>query len=157
MPTEYYFLLGGCVLLLVEFALPGFGAFGISGILCLTIGSFFLLGGGPGAIAIIGCIYLVLALLVALCCCYLPKESKYNPFVLWEKQRGEKGYRSSPDLTALVGRQGLALTPLRPAGTISIAEERLDALTLGDFIQKGERVQVLRVEGSKVFVKKVKE
>ncbi len=157
MPAEYYFLLGGCMLLVIEFAVPGFGAFGIGGIICLTLGAFFLLGGGLGAVALIGCVYAALALAVALCCTYLPKESKYNPFVLWEKQKGEQGYRAGPDLQGLQGKRGVALTPLRPAGTVSIDDERLDALTLGDFIPQGEEVQVLKAEGSKIFVKKVKE
>ena len=38
MPLEYYFMLAGLVLLLIEFVVPGFGIFGVSGMVCLTVG-----------------------------------------------------------------------------------------------------------------------
>ena len=37
MPLEYYFMLAGLVLLLIEFVVPGFGIFGVSGMVCLPI------------------------------------------------------------------------------------------------------------------------
>lgn len=53
MPLEYYFMLAGLVLLLIEFVVPGFGIFGVSGMVCLTVGGFYVLGGqclgGAGA------------------------------------------------------------------------------------------------------------
>ena len=45
MPLEYYFMLAGLVLLLIEFVVPGFGIFGVSGMVCLTVGGFYVLGG----------------------------------------------------------------------------------------------------------------
>lgn len=41
MPLEYYFMLAGLVLLLIEFVVPGFGIFGVSGMVCLTVGAAF--------------------------------------------------------------------------------------------------------------------
>ena len=41
MPLEYYFMLAGLVLLLIEFVVPGFGIFGVSGMVCLTVGGFY--------------------------------------------------------------------------------------------------------------------
>lgn len=38
--------LAGAVLLGIELTIPGFGVFGVAGILCLTASAFFLLGGG---------------------------------------------------------------------------------------------------------------
>lgn len=56
MPLEYYFMLAGLVLLLIEFVVPGFGIFGVSGMVCLTVGGFYVLGGAGafGSVSVFG-------------------------------------------------------------------------------------------------------
>ena len=34
MPIEYYLLIAGVILMIVELAVPGFGIFGIGGLIC---------------------------------------------------------------------------------------------------------------------------
>ena len=92
MPLEYYFMLAGLVLLLIEFVVPGFGVFGVSGMVCLTVGGFYVLGGNAWAALVLLAVYLFLVLVITLLCVYLPKESKYNPFVLWTRQKNSEGY-----------------------------------------------------------------
>jgi membrane-bound serine protease (ClpP class) len=58
-------------------------------------------------------------------------------------------------LEGLVGRQGVALTFLRPAGAIEIDGRRIDALAESDMIEAGARVEVMMVSGLKVMVKAV--
>lgn len=157
MPMEYYLLIGGVVLLVAEMAVPGFGILGIGGLVCLTAGGFFVLGGGYTAIAVLAGIYLLLALVIALCCFYLPRESKWNPFVLWDKQRNSAGYIGGRDLSALLGKKGQTLTTLRPAGTVEVDGKRLDVSSLGDYIPKDVSVTIIKVEGSKIFVEKTRE
>lgn len=152
---EYNLFIGGIVLLIIEFLIPGFGFFGIAGLLCLTAGSFFLLGGGMQAFLIILGIYAVLAAVVAVCCFYLPTESKWNPFVLWDKQHNRDGYTGSGDYSSMLGKTAVTLTPLRPAGTASVDGTRIDVVSLGDYIDKDVAVRIIRVEGSRLFVQKV--
>lgn len=152
---EYNLFIGGMVLLIIEFLIPGFGFFGIAGLLCLTAGSFFLLGGGMNAFLIILGIYLVLGAIVAVCCFYLPTESKWNPFVLWDKQRNRDGYTGSGDYSSMLGKTAVTLTPLRPAGTASMNGTRIDVVSLGDYIDKDVAVRIVKVEGSRLFVQKV--
>ncbi len=154
MPMEYSFLLAGVVLLAIELVIPGFGVFGVAGMICTTIGAFYIMGGGLPAIVILLAIYLALALGVVVLCVYLPKESKYNPFVLWTRQQNSAGYTGGDDLSQLLGKHGRALTTLRPAGTISVDGKRLDVSSLGDFIAKDTPVKIVKVEGSKIFVEK---
>lgn len=92
MPLEYYFMLAGLVLLLIEFVVPGFGIFGVSGMVCLTVGGFYVLGGNAWAALVLLAVYLFFVLVITLLCVYLPKESKYNPFVLWTRQKNSEGY-----------------------------------------------------------------
>jgi len=58
------------------------------------------------------------------------------------------------DLAAYAGKEGIALTDLRPSGTVKVDGARIDVVTRGDYIVKGEAVVVARVEGSRVVVKK---
>jgi len=57
-------------------------------------------------------------------------------------------------LLALEGKEGVAVTNLRPSGTVKIDSRRIDVVTRGDFIEKGEAVIVSKVEGSRVIVRK---
>jgi membrane-bound serine protease (ClpP class) len=54
-----------------------------------------------------------------------------------------------------VGRDGTALTDLRPSGTARIGDERVDVVTEGEYVPQGSRVQVLRSEGYRHVVRKV--
>lgn len=57
-------------------------------------------------------------------------------------------------LSEYLGKEGVALTDLRPSGTIRINGNRIDVVSRGDYIDKGEAVIVIKVEGSRVVVKK---
>jgi membrane-bound serine protease (ClpP class) len=54
--------------------------------------------------------------------------------------------------TALVGRVGLAASPLRPAGAMELDGERFDVITEGEFVAAGQRVRVLFVQGNRIVV-----
>ncbi|HEX6425214.1 MAG TPA: NfeD family protein [Acidimicrobiales bacterium] len=45
---------------------------------------------------------------------------------------------------SLVGATGTALSDLRPSGVADIDGERVDVVTLGDYVRRGERVEVIR-------------
>lgn len=154
-PMEYNLLLAGLVLIVIEIIVPGFGLFGLAGLGALTVGSFLIMGGGMKAFLILLAIYAVLAVIVLLVCFYFPSKSKWNPFVLWEKQKNEQGYTGSSDFSALLDKTAVTLTPLRPAGTAEVEGERVDVSSFGDYIDKGVAVRIVKIEGSKIFVKKI--
>ena len=53
---------------------------------------------------------------------------------------------------ALVRREGVAESPCRPAGTARIDGRRVDVVTRGDFVEAGEEVRVIDVQGNRVVV-----
>lgn len=81
MPIEYILLGVGIVLLGIEAVVPGFGFFGVTGLISLLAGSYYLLGGGAEAAYILLGVVLALGAVVALLFVYLPAESKWNPFL----------------------------------------------------------------------------
>jgi len=56
-------------------------------------------------------------------------------------------------LSQLVGKRGIATTMLRPAGTIELDDQRIDAISESEFIQPGMTIEVVRVNGMEVIVK----
>lgn len=65
--------------------------------------------------------------------------------------------QASPTETAapshLLNHSGTALTPLRPGGTAEIAGERVDVVTSGEPLERGQKITVVRVDGSRVLVR----
>jgi membrane-bound serine protease (ClpP class) len=61
----------------------------------------------------------------------------------------------SPDLAAWVGKEGVAVTNLRPSGTVMIGDTRLDAVTDGDYVSSGTPVKVTLVSGNRMVVEKI--
>ncbi|MGE5847587.1 MAG: NfeD family protein, partial [Ignavibacteria bacterium] len=99
---------------------------------------------------------LVLSLLVFLIILkYLPKSSTFSKLVLAEEESADKGFVSYPSDKELIGKEGIALTDLRPAGSAEFNGERIDVIADWDYIIKGKKVKVIRVEGIKVVVKEV--
>ncbi|MBS4536895.1 nodulation protein NfeD [Clostridium sp. D2Q-11] len=145
----------GIILLLIEAIAPGFGVPGIGGIACIGVG--IVLASPDIEIAIIS---VVIAIVVSILVAYLfikygQKSPYFDKIILNTKQEGNSGYSSAIDNRKYLYKEGIALTTLRPSGTIVVEDDRLDAVTEGQFIVKGERIKVIKIEGSKVVVRKI--
>lgn len=160
------FVLGLILLALEIFVIPGFGIAGVSGIILIFVSLFLsLTPNGPFfdfdavSIAIIqltGAIVAALVLVLILAK-LLPKSTRFNRLILADEERADQGFVSYPSEKELVGQEGVALTTLRPAGTAEFNSKRYDVVADWEYIEQGSRIVVLRVEGVKVVVKKVKE
>ena len=83
------------------------------------------------------------------------KSPRLQNIVLETHQKDEEGYLSTTTQNEYLGKTGVAISELRPSGIIEIDGERLDALSEGVFIPKGTTIKVVRVEGSKIIVRRV--
>lgn len=59
------------------------------------------------------------------------------------------------DLAELMGREGSALTPLRPSGIAEIGGRRVSVVTQGDMLEPGQKVKVVEIHGNQVVVEAV--
>ncbi len=155
----------GVLLLLAEiFVIPGFGVAGIGGLVLVAGSLFAALIGNVGlafppfaALApAVGTMAVTLVLLIALMFSlskYLPKSERFGHLVLSPDLASASGYVSSDALDDLVGQSGVALTPLRPAGTADIGGERIDVVTRGEFVAPGASVEIIQVRGSRVVAR----
>ncbi len=60
---------------------------------------------------------------------------------------------SFKELDTLVGKEGVALSDLRPSGTARIDNRRLSVVTGGEYIPKDTTIYVTKEEGSRVVVR----
>lgn len=156
------FLIGLGLIALEVFVIPGFGVAGILGI-TLMIGSIFFVFDKAyefrTAVMWLSISVIMSAGLVILAAFYLPETQLFRRLALSTVMDTESGYHSSSseDFQAYLGKSGTALTPLRPSGTARIANNRVDVVTVGDFIPQDSNIKVVSVEGSKVFVEAVED
>ena len=156
------FIVGVALLLIELFVIPGFGVAGIAGIV-LMLGSVFFVFRNAYKLetAVFGLSFaIILAFALAIALSYvLPKTRTWNHLVLSTVMDSDVGFHSAPreDFQGYVGKTGIALTPLRPAGTVRVDDKRLDVVTAGDFIVRETPVKIINVEGSKIFVEAIDE
>ena len=165
--TEVLLFLVGLILLLTDlFFVAGFGVLAIPGAVLMFAGMFLSLMGRPelwtwqsvGS----GARPLLLALIttVVIACVMLkmlPRTSAWNWLVLHEEERSEAGYIATGQHDALVGKEGVAFTPLRPSGTGLIDGRRVNVAADGEFIEKDSPITVVEVEGNRIVVRKTEE
>lgn len=59
-----------------------------------------------------------------------------------------------PASSPLVGREGVAITPLRPAGTARIDERRVDVVAESELIEAGAEIEVIAAGGTRIVVRR---
>ena len=84
----------------------------------------------------------------------LTQTKAFRKMALTETQETSQGYTSNVNDASLVGKSGEAFTVLRPSGKIMIENTIYDASTRGEYIEKGEDIEVISNEGSTLRVKK---
>lgn len=143
----------GLLLLLAEAFVPGFGIAGISGIVLMVIGIIMTARTLFEAMVMVIILLLIVALFVWIILRSARKGKLAKKLILWNAARHEEGFRTSPDLTTLVGQEGIAVTVLRPAGTGDFSGQRLDVVTDGTYLEQGTRIKIIRIEGRRIVVK----
>ena len=144
-------LVGGVALLVVEIFMPGFGVPGLSGI-ALIITAIVLVWVNYGAVAGIWmCLGAVVLMALALTFS-LRSVTGGKFFRKWGLKELEKKAPEN-DLEPLVGRTGIAATPLRPSGIGDFDGVRLNVVTKGNFILKDAAIVIEKIEGNRIVVR----
>jgi membrane-bound serine protease (ClpP class) len=159
-------LLGGIglVLLAVEiFIVPGFGIAGTLGIAALLGGlALSMVGAGDTWAVIVSVVWrVVLSLLAALLAGlvllrFLPRLPLARRMILQTDLGSGPAHGSAPEADQhWLGKQGRALSVLRPAGIAMIEGARVDVVSDGEMIDADQRIQVMRVDGNRIVVRRV--
>lgn len=170
--AEYWEIIAlfvGVLLIVAEvFVIPGFGIAGISGIALTVISlvlimlnnDFFNFEFVPlGDIVTAGVVSLGAmtggVLLLFFGGAKLMQTKAFKRIALTDTQETTQGYTVNSFNQTLMSKRGQAQTVLRPSGKVLIDGQIYDAFTRGDFIEKGEAIEVIGTEGVTLKVKKV--
>ena len=138
----------GMALVIAEIILPGV-VIGLIGMGCM--GAAIWLGFRESATFGWTLVIVALAFVPVVVVLYLKVINRF--LVMSGTQKGTTGAKAQPK--DLVGQEGVALTPLRPAGTARIGDRKVDVVSDGEVIDPDTRVRVIEVKGNRVVVRAV--
>jgi len=165
---EIIALFTGIILLIVEiFVLPGFGIAGVAGITLtlvslilimlnndffnfefvplgdIIVATFATVGGLTGGI-----------LLLFFGGARITKTKAFQRIALNDTQEKSQGYTVNTLSDTLIGKKGSAYTVLRPGGKVLIDDQIYDAFTRGDYVERGDAIEVIGNEGITLKVRR---
>ena len=150
-------VLGVFLLALEVFVIPGFGVSGILGMGALITGIFLVTDSLLEGVLYTGGTLLVLGFITYLSFRSARTRRLWQKFTLSTRQTSKGGYVAPKvQRETYLGRAGIALTQLRPAGTADFKGEHLDVVTEGGFIGRGTTIRVIAIEGTRVIVREEK-
>ncbi|OHB86581.1 MAG: hypothetical protein A3D13_02575 [Planctomycetes bacterium RIFCSPHIGHO2_02_FULL_40_12] len=167
-PEIIIFFVGVALLAVEILFIPGFGIAGIPGIILIFIGAIlsfqdFTIPRTPYDVDLfimniftVMCSLIGSGIAIFLLFKFMPGIPLFNRLVLTTSETAQGGFviPSQPaggsDLT---GAKGIALTALHPTGKIEVNNNTLDVVTDGEFIEKGQTVEIIEVRGNRIVVK----
>ena len=158
---EALLLVIGLAALAIEIlVLPGFGVAGVIGAVCIVVAVVLALTGTSPtpndlaqALAIVAASAVICAAVVYTWVRHLPSSDRFSGLLLKGAGHRTEGFVTAPARPELVGRQGTAVTDLRPSGTAAFGEERLDVVTEGEYLSQGTLIEVTRSDGYRHVVR----
>jgi membrane-bound ClpP family serine protease len=147
-------LIIGFGLILLEMHIPGFGVPGVIGAICLILAVLLTAQNFAQALIMALAILAGLGAMFGIVLTCFTKGKFFKPLILSDEQKKEHGYISSSDLDYLLGKKGVAINDLRPSGSVDIDGVKFDVISEGEYISKGTKVEIFKVSGVKLLVKK---
>ncbi|MRG86608.1 nodulation protein NfeD [Salinibacillus xinjiangensis] len=103
-------------------------------------------------------LYGVIGVILGIMCSFLflkvfPKRNMWDKITLFDRLTKEAGYNSmNESYQELIHQKGIAVTDLRPTGTIKIGEREYSAISNGKWVGSGEKIVVTHADGTKIMV-----
>lgn len=145
----------GIILIAAEFFLAG----GIAGILGAVAVIVSMLMAGENAtytaVSIVIALFIAILAIIIMVKVFGKRMNIFKRLILTDSTSTESGYVSNVNRLELIGKEGISVTALRPAGTIKVDDERLDVVAEGSFIENNTKVKIVKVEGSRIVVREV--
>jgi membrane-bound serine protease (ClpP class) len=147
-------LLLAFLLLFLELMLPSFGTLALASLACFATAVGIAFGHSMAAgFVFVGIVVVGIPLGIWFGVKIFKKSPMGKRMILAGPSQdlagGGAGFAAQAELA---GKEGVAKTILRPSGIAEIAGRRVDVVTEGRFIEFGERVRVIKVEGNRVIV-----
>lgn len=154
----FLLLVLAAALVAAELFLPSHGILGLIAVVCALASVIIAFRVAPALGLFFGLAVVILTPLVFYWAVRLYPKSPIGKRIMLDTPRASPADRfteESARLAQLVGQRGVALTMLRPAGSVELDDRRIDCVSESDIIYPGTPVEVIRVSGLKVIVKPV--
>jgi len=146
-------LLVGLLLLVVEMFIPGFGVCGITGIVLLIVSAVLAVLHVPYGLIFVGLEVAVIALIIYLTVVFMKRRQLHGHLIM--KDTLNEDAPSAFDLKGFVGREGVVKTVLKPSGEVDFNGVIMEALSEGQYLEKGAKVKVRDICDNKLIVRQV--
>jgi membrane-bound serine protease (ClpP class) len=145
----------GLIFLLVEAFAPGFGVPGILGIIAII--TSIVMSSSSIEQALLSLLFSFILTIIAIIVLikFVPKRKFLDKILLSTSLDSASGYLSNKSYKEYEGRTGVTITPLRPSGTVLVDDKRLDVVSENAYINKDEKIRIVKVEGRRIIVRKI--
>lgn len=152
----FVMLAAGVALLLLELFVPGFTIPGITGLILCLVSLYFMAAqyDNYAVPAALGAMVVLIG--GGLLLMRSVKKGRLSRSALVNKDEISRfgSFEYENEQENLIGKKGIAVTTLRPAGLGEFDGMRFDVVTNGEFIQQGTDIRIVRVEGRRIIVHK---
>ena len=148
----------GFAAIFLELFVPAGGLVGLGGVVSMVVAivlAFVHHGSTEGTLLLIAAmigtpITLVIAFKI------FPHTWVGKRLILKQSEVSEEGFTSSSvdQYTAILGKEGLTISMLRPSGMVRVGDSKYSVVTEGDLIEENTRVKVIAVEGNRIVVRR---
>lgn len=169
---EVLLFVGGIACMAIEFfVLPGFGVFGVTGVLLVLAGLTLASAPASGRLlgrfdavtapaATVGASLAVVVVIGAVLARFLGAVPLVRRMALLPQDVHADSAPPSATATSynhLLNAEGRTRTPLRPAGKVRFDGDDVDVVAEGSFIDSGKPVRVVLVQGNRIVVREIEE
>lgn len=148
----------GIVLCIVESVLPGFGVFGILGLICevVAIVVHAIISGSALQIFFLILLLVIVTLIIFILFARSARKGWISKSPIVENDTAiPTDYRekTEKELSQLIGKNGIALTDCRPVGKIRVGKNTYEAQSIAStMIQKGDGVKIVAIEDARIII-----
>lgn len=148
----------GAVFLMIEVFVPGFGFFGVTGILSLIAGVVVRICQGLNLTQSIALVLITLMFFVVMFIIMIGSASHglLGRTGLFERRSSisEDYNKVSKQYRKLVGKSGKAVTKIDMAGKAKINGVIYDVMSINSYIEVGQHVKVVKIKDNTIMVRK---
>ena len=147
----------GVTLCVVEVFIPDFGIVGLLGGLFTFAGIIIRFVIDFNILHLVVMVLLVIAIIVIalFIMLFAARHGWLKQLIIENKTTISPNYvKDNNEALGMLGHTGVALTNFAPAGRFVYHGKMYEALSYGEYIERGSKVQIIEVNGTSVFVKK---
>jgi len=150
----------GVIFNIVEAFVPGFGIFGISGILMFVAGIVLFIIDGASALTIF-LLMLGFAILLAFVVLFIVESAKFGMIkksAISETRTAipvDYADENKNPFRILANKEGVVSKGCRPVGKALFGGSEQEVISLEGVLAVGTRIRVSRIEGNKIYIRKI--